>query len=146
MLEHVQLLAGVGNRDTGPINAQGQHHHRQQGHLKKPHPRSEGLPTPTAAPTGVGEGEGLQGGPQAEGAVAGATHRQADLMALQPSSVWALAGNVMLLLASSASSVSALLARNWMQVCLIFYSDERLAWLTDTHGAQTSCLQISLVS
>lgn len=108
----MQLLAGVGNQDTGPVNAQGQHHHRQQGHLRKPRPPNEGLPTPTVAPTGAGEGEALQGVPQAEGAVAGATHQLADLMALQPSSVLALAGNVMLLLSSSVSSMSALLARS----------------------------------
>ena len=83
-------VVGAGSRVIGPTNAQEQHHRREQGHLKKPRPRSASSPTPTAAATGAGEGRDAQGGLRAEGL--GATHQQAALVALHPSSVSALAG------------------------------------------------------
>ena len=96
----------MGNQGIGLINALGQRHHRQQGQLKKPHRPSVSSQTPTAAPTGAGEGEGPQGGLQlqAEEAGARAAHQQADLVGLHPSSVLALAGEVALAASSQTSS------------------------------------------
>ena len=103
--EHRQLLAGVGNQGIGLVSAQGQRPRRQQGLHKKPLRRSVSSPTPTAAPTGAGEGEDPQGGLQAEEAGAGAIHQQADLVALHHSSASVLAGEVALAASSQASSV-----------------------------------------
>ena len=92
------VVAGVGNQGIGLTNARGQRQCRQQGPLKNPRQPSVSSLTPTAVPTGRGEGEDPQQALQAEKAGAGATDQQADLVALHLFSALAPAGEVDLLL------------------------------------------------